>query len=117
VAAAVRPRRGERGFAADQRAHGGDPRLSTPAGTVEDQEPAETAPEPPTARRRGNSARGASAASRPVSGVGVSVNDGAGFILGLLAWVLTMQYIRGGRDGVKAWLRAKFLNQTSGGRP
>jgi hypothetical protein len=47
----------------------------------------------------------------------VSVNDGAGFILGLLAWVLTMQYIRGGRDGVKAWLRAKFLNQTSGGRP
>jgi len=49
--------------------------------------------------------------------VGVSVNDGAGFVLGLLAWVLTMQYIRGGPDGVKAWLRAKFLNQTTGGRP
>jgi len=68
-------------------------------------------------RQRRSSGRARAISERAVPGVGLSVNDGAGFILGLLAWVLTMQYIRGGQAQVKAWLRAKFLNQTSGGRP
>ncbi len=69
------------------------------------------------ARQRRSSSHRRALSERPVPGVGLSVNDGASFILGLLAWVLTMQYIRGGQAQVKAWLRAKFLNQTSGGRP
>ncbi len=71
----------------------------------------------PKTRQRRSSGRQRAISERAVPGVGLSVNDGASFILGLLAWVLTMQYIRGGQAQVKAWLRAKFLNQTSGGRP
>jgi hypothetical protein len=52
-------------------------------------------------------------ASAPIA-PGVTVDDGAGLLLGLFAWVLTMQYLRGGTPQVKRWLRAKFLNQTGG---
>jgi hypothetical protein len=48
---------------------------------------------------------------------GVSVDDGAGLILGLMAWVVVLNFIRNGPDGVKALLRAKFLNQGPGGEP
>lgn len=45
------------------------------------------------------------------------LDDGAGFILGVFLWSLTLAYInpsgnhRSGADGVKDWLRAKFLNK------
>jgi len=38
-------------------------------------------------------------------------NAGGGFLLGLLGYVVALNYIRGGREGVNAWLRAKFLNK------
>jgi hypothetical protein len=69
------------------------------------------------ARQRGSSGRRRALTERDLPGVGLSVNDSAGFVLGMLAWVLTVQYIRGGTAGVKAWLRAKFLNQATGARP
>lgn len=46
-----------------------------------------------------------------------AVDAGGGALLGALAYVLALAYMRGGKDGVKAWLNAKFLNQTSERRP
>jgi hypothetical protein len=48
---------------------------------------------------------------------GVSVDDGAGLILGLMVWVVVLNFIRNGPDGVRALLRAKFLNQGPGKEP
>jgi hypothetical protein len=48
---------------------------------------------------------------------GVSVDDGAGLILGLMVWVVVLNFIRNGPDGVKTLLRAKFLNQGPGREP
>jgi hypothetical protein len=63
-----------------------------------------------TARRAGVRA------SAPVRRGGELVDDGAGFILGLLAYALFLAYARGGWDGVKAWTAAKFLNKTASQR-
>lgn len=50
-----------------------------------------------------------------VAGVpAITVEDGASLILGVFAWVLTMQYLRGGKAQVKAFLRAKFFNEVGG---
>jgi hypothetical protein len=46
-----------------------------------------------------------------LAGTGVTADDGAGFLLGVFAWVLTLAYLRGGPGGVRDWLRAKFLNK------
>jgi hypothetical protein len=43
-----------------------------------------------------------------------SADAAGGVILGTLAYVLALTYLRGGSEGVKAWLRAKFLNQVEG---
>jgi len=40
-----------------------------------------------------------------------TANTGGGFLLGIGAWVLTMSYLRGGSDGVKKLLKAKFFNE------
>jgi hypothetical protein len=40
---------------------------------------------------------------------------GAGLVLGVLAWAIALNYIRGGVPQVRKLLRAKFLNQTDGG--
>jgi hypothetical protein len=48
---------------------------------------------------------------------GVSIDDGAGLILGFMVWVVVLNFIRNGPDGVKALLRAKFLNQDPKGEP
>lgn len=45
-----------------------------------------------------------------------SADAGGGLLLGAIAYVLVLSYIRGGPDGVKAWLRAKFLNQVGGAK-
>lgn len=43
--------------------------------------------------------------------------DAAGFAAGLLLYTLALNYLRYGPEGVKGWLRAKFLNQVPGGQP
>jgi hypothetical protein len=40
-----------------------------------------------------------------------AADDGAGFLLGVLAWTLTLNYLRGGLPQAKGWLAAKFLNR------
>lgn len=136
MAAAAAPRRGERGFAPAQRARGGDPRLQEArqrrlraVGTPEDPGAVETAPEPATGQRRGVRER-AAGYNRASERAGqatvtpmilpavprVTVEDGASLVLGVFAWVLTMQYLRGGAPQVKRFLRAKFLNQTGGSK-
>jgi hypothetical protein len=37
---------------------------------------------------------------------------GAGLVLGVLAWAVALNYIRGGTPQVRKLLRAKFLNKT-----
>jgi hypothetical protein len=121
------PRRGERGFKAAMEAQGGDPRLlqARERRLRPVEAPGRAAPAVPTRESRQSpntrpgAARGRARAltERPVPVAGISVNDGAGFVLGVLAWVLTVQYLQHGVPGVKAWLRAKFLNRTTGARP
>lgn len=40
-----------------------------------------------------------------------SVSDGGGFLLGLLAYTLGLNYLRFGKAGVTGWLSAKLLNK------
>lgn len=46
-----------------------------------------------------------------------AVDDGAGIVLGVFLWLLTLAYINpsgkhhSGAAGVRAWLKAKFLNK------
>ncbi len=42
----------------------------------------------------------------------LSIDDGTGFALGMLLYVLGLNYLRHGPAGVKGWLSAKFLNRT-----
>jgi hypothetical protein len=44
---------------------------------------------------------------------GSVASDGAGFLLGLIGYALLYNYLRWGSSGVRAWLSAKFLNNTS----
>lgn len=41
----------------------------------------------------------------------LTARDGSGFLFGLLLYVLGLNYVRHGPDGVKGWLSAKFLNK------
>lgn len=43
-----------------------------------------------------------------------ALNTGAGFILGVIADVLFINYLRGGWPQVKRWLSAKVLNRVAG---
>lgn len=43
----------------------------------------------------------------------LSPSDGGGFALGLLIYVLGLNYLRHGKDGVTAWFKAKLLNKTT----
>lgn len=40
-------------------------------------------------------------------------DNGAGFVLGLVAYALLRNFLTGGWSGVNAWLAAKFVNKTS----
>lgn len=40
-----------------------------------------------------------------------AANTGGGVVLGVLAHILVVTYLRGGRDGVKKLLKAKFFNE------
>lgn len=48
----------------------------------------------------------------PPKSVASAANAGGGLLLGALAYVLALTYLRDGRAGVKRWVRAKFLNKT-----
>lgn len=39
------------------------------------------------------------------------VNDGAGFVLGLVLFALVRNYLEGGPDQAKGWIAAKFINK------
>jgi hypothetical protein len=41
-------------------------------------------------------------------------DDGAGFFVGMFAYAVLVNYLRGGVPGAKAWLAAKFLNRVGG---
>jgi|SRR5579871_5770644 len=41
-----------------------------------------------------------------------AAQNGAGILLGAFAWALFINYVHGGWAGVRAWLAAKFLNNT-----
>jgi hypothetical protein len=49
--------------------------------------------------------------------IGTGVNASGGFVLGALAYVLFLVYLRGGTPAVASWLRAKFLNRVDGATP
>lgn len=55
-----------------------------------------------------------SSARRGTLGGAPSLHDGAGLLLGAFAYALFINYVRGGFPQMKAWLRAKFLNDTTG---
>jgi len=67
--------------------------------------------------REGASSSPSSKSSKSNGGGGIAFDDAGeeagALLLGLLAYALLISYIRGGWPGVTAWLRAKFLNQTS----
>jgi len=48
-------------------------------------------------------------------GGGVTVDDGAGFLLGLFVFALVRCFLQGGTAEARQWLGAKFLNHTSKG--
>lgn len=48
--------------------------------------------------------------ARPGDGIRAA-NAGGGFALGLVTYVVVLTYLRDGRDGVKALLKAKFFNE------
>jgi hypothetical protein len=63
-------------------------------------------------RRRGSSpAERLGAVRLPASG-GVTVDDGAGLLLGLFAYAVVLQWFEGGAPQVKRFLAAKFVNKT-----
>lgn len=78
----------------------------------------------PAPRRRSKSRTPAARVARVtlVPGTAVTVDDGAGVLLGAFLWALTLAYInpsgkhRSGPAGVRDWLRAKFLNKDTSGR-
>lgn len=47
-----------------------------------------------------------------VGKAGGAAADGAGFVLGLIAYALLANFLRGGKPAVRDWFAAKFLNET-----
>ena len=64
-------------------------------------------------RARRSLVEGVTGADLP--GVGVSVDDGAGVLLGFLVWIVVLNYIQGGSKKVRQLLKAKFFNQAPDG--
>ncbi len=58
--------------------------------------------------------RRAITSSGPAQRVKSTVDDGAGILLGFVAYALFLAYVKGGWSGVRGWLAAKFLNRTGG---
>lgn len=61
-------------------------------------------------RRRSAPVRELASQARDSRAGGI-VEEGAGFVFGMLLYALVLAYLRGGPDAVKGWLQAKFLNE------
>lgn len=76
---------------------------------------AKAAPKAPPAKKptpaKSSSTKKPAASARPSSSSGAA-HDGAGVLLGFIAYALFLAYVKGGWTGVRAWLAAKFLNRT-----
>jgi hypothetical protein len=57
-----------------------------------------------------DTARSAAGSVAGVRGPGL-VNDGAGFVLGLILYALVLNYVQGGPSQARGWIAAKFLNR------
>lgn len=53
----------------------------------------------------------ATATSSPVLGSMDAVHTGSGMVLGVIGWVVFMNYMQGGMAQVRRWGAAKFLNR------
>lgn len=49
--------------------------------------------------------------ARVLSGAPRMGDEGAGFLLGLFAWTIALNYLRGGLPQAKGWIAAKFINK------
>ena len=78
------------------------------AGDLYDGAPA-APPAPRTAMQNLNSANKLQA----IVPKGSAASAGGGALLGAIAYVLALTYMRSGMPGVKAWFAAKFLNKVS----
>lgn len=65
-------------------------------------------------RIAGRITAGARTAATPAPTGGL-VNDGAGVILGAVAWALILNWLRYGTRGARGWISAKFINKPMGG--
>jgi hypothetical protein len=77
---------------------------------IKDARPAEQPPATDTTAPAPTPPGAGAAVSRVFSDIQPS-GAGGGLVLGALAYVLGLTYLRSGRAGVKALLRAKFLNK------
>ncbi|OJV57953.1 MAG: hypothetical protein BGO38_06945 [Cellulomonas sp. 73-145] len=77
-----------------------------------DQPADEPADEPARRRSSSSSQLGGAIGGQLGRSVGNGLNASGGFVLGALAYVLFLVYLRGGTPAVKSWLAAKFLNRT-----
>lgn len=102
---------------------GADPRVTAPGSnaarqrqSIEDIK-ARRKPEPAAAATSSAPAAPAPSSSGPglsmPAPVAAAAGTGGGFLLGLFGWALGLAYLRGGSDGVKQLMLAKFLNKTS----
>lgn len=71
---------------------------------------------PPSAAPPASTPAGNPPARRPQLGGGAPqvVNEGAGFLLGLIGYALLINFLRGGRAQARGWIAAKFLNRPYG---
>ncbi len=81
----------------------GRPPTNNPAGSGR--------PSSPSGNGRPGAAGGRPSSGGPSLG-SVSVDDGAGLLLGLVAYALVHAYLVGGPAGARAWVAAKWLNRT-----
>lgn len=102
--------RGRTKRSAERRAEDDAPSSDAPA----DDEPVPTheAPPPPAPTPRAAAPRRARSYGAPHA-----INDGAGFLLGLIGYALFINFLRGGPEQVRGWLSAKFLNRPYGQAP
>jgi hypothetical protein len=73
--------------------------------------PDQPADEPSSSSGSSAGSSGSRVASKVGRGFTGGLDAGGGLILGVLLYVAGLTYLRGGSAGLKAWVRAKFLNK------
>jgi hypothetical protein len=91
-------------------------RPSPPAGAgADDRAPSDAAGARPKSPSSSSSSSSAGGGAGPFSSLSVT-EDGAGFLVGALAYALILNYLRYGWPGVTGWLSAKFINKVTLGK-